>query len=427
MFSMIAPFLLFFLAYAPQTTTFTGEWLLTWDQMGTQYLRVSVTQDGAAAKVTWENESFQCMLANNVCEGTVTENDNSKAGKVKITMNGDEIKGEGADLEGAFTFIGKRSPALPPGGPKTHKFEPTGFYNYFAWNIPPALHIFPGDTVETKSVDAGGIDENGARRARGGNPLTGPFYVEGAWPGDTLVVHLKRLRLNRGTAGSGTGIVPSALGPGYFRNLKMDEHFSGEWTLDREHGVARPAKPSEHMKDYTVLLKPMLGCIGVAPPQEQSFRSGYLGPWGGNMDYREFGEGVTLYFGVNHPGALLFLGDGHAAQGAGELTGDALETSMEFTFSVDLIKGKAPNMPRAENADYRMASGIANSLPDALQQATTNLSQWLAADYKLTANEIALVLGTAIQYDIAEVVDPLVHVVARIDKKVLASLGPIQK
>ena len=425
--NMIATLALFLLASAPQTTTFSGEWLLTWDQMGTQYIRVSVTQDGAAAKVTWENESFQCTLTNNVCEGTVTENDNPKAGKVKITMNGDEIKGEGADLEGAFTFIGKRPPAPPPGGPTTHKFEPTVFYNYFAWNIAPALHIFPGDTVETKSVDAGGIDENGVRRAPGGNPLTGPFYVEGAWPGDTLVVHLKRLRLNRGTAGSGTGIVPSALGPGYFRNLKMDEHFSGEWTLDREHGVARPAKPSEHMKDYTVPLKPMLGCIGVAPPQQQSFRSGYLGAWGGNMDYRAFGEGVTLYFGVNHPGALLFLGDGHAAQGAGELTGDALETSMEFSFSVELIKDKGLNMPRAENAEYHMASGIANSLPEALQQATTNLSQWLAADYKLTPNEIALVLGTAIQYDVAEVVDPLVHVVARIDKKALATLGPNQK
>jgi amidase len=109
------------------------------------------------------------------------------------------------------------------------------------------------------------------------------------------------------------------------------------------------------------------------------------------------------------------------------LTGDALETSMEFSFSVDLIKGKGLDMPRAENAGYRMASGIANSLPEALQQATTNLSQWLAGDYKLTPNEIALVLGTAIQYDVAEVVDPLVHVVARIDKKALAGLGPIQK
>jgi amidase len=420
---MIGILALFFLASAPQTNTFSGEWLLTWDQMGTQYIRVSVKLDGAAADVTWENESFKCTVAGNACEGTVTENGNPKAGKVKISMSGDEIKGEGADLEGTFTFIGKRSPAPPAGGPKTHKFEPSTFYNYFAWNIAPALHIFPGDTVDTKSVDAGGTDENGVRRARGGNALTGPFYVEGAWPGDTLVVHLTRLRLNRGTAGSGTGIVPSALGPGYFRDLKMDDHFSGEWLLDREHGVARPAKPSEHMKDYTVPLKPMMGCIGVAPPQEQSFRSGYLGTWGGNMDYREFGEGVTLYFGVNHPGALLFLGDGHAAQGAGELTGDALETSMEFSFSVDLIKGKALNMPRAENAEYRMASGIANSLPEAVQAATTNLSQWLTDDYKLTANEIALVLGTAIQYDVAELVDPLVHVVARINKKALAGLG----
>jgi acetamidase/formamidase len=391
--------------------------------MGTQYIRVTVTADGSAAKVAWENESFECTLTKGVCEGSVTENGNAQAGKVKIIVSDAEIKGEGFDLEGSFTFTGTRPSTPPAGGPRTLKFEPKVFHNYFAGNIAPALRIFPGDTVETKSVDAGGFDENGVRRARGGNPLTGPFYVEGAWPGDTLVVHLKRVRLNRNTASSGTGIVESALAPGYLRNLKMEEHFSGEWSLDHEHGVARPAHPSEHMKDYTVPLKPMLGCVGVAPPQEQSFRSGYLGPWGGNMDYREFGEGVTLYFGVNHPGALLFLGDGHAAQGAGELTGDALETSMEITFSVDLIKGHALNMPRAENADYRMASGIANSLPDALQQATTNLSQWLSADYKLTPNEIALVLGTAIHYDVAEVVDPLVHVVARIEKKALATLG----
>jgi acetamidase/formamidase len=422
--AMLTTLTFLLLASAAQLTPFAGDWQVVWDQMGTQYIRVTVTEEGSTLKVAWENESFECTLIGNVCEGSVTENSNAKAGKVKIIVSDVEIKGEGSDLEGAFTFTGARPPTPPAGGPRTLKFEPTVFHNYFAWNIAPALRIFPGDTVETKSVDAGGVDENGVRRARGGNPLTGPFYVEGAWPGDTVAVHLKRVRLNRNTAGSGTGIVGSALAPGYLRNLKMEERFSGEWTLDREHGVARPAKPSEHMKDYIVPLKPMLGCIGVAPPQEQSFRSGYLGPWGGNMDYREFGEGITLYFGVNHPGALLFLGDGHAAQGAGELTGDALETSMEFTFSVDLIKGHAPSMPRAENADYRMASGIANSLPEALQQATTNLSQWLAADYKLTPNEIALVLGTAIHYDVAEVVDPLVHVVARIDKKALARLGP---
>jgi acetamidase/formamidase len=246
--------------------------------------------------------------------------------------------------------------------------------------------------------------------------------VDGAWPGDTLVVKLNRVRLTRDSAVSGDRIVPSALAAGYFRDLKFDDKFSSDWKLDRASGVARLAKPSEHLKNYTVPMKPMLGCIAVAPPQEMSFRSGYLGSWGGNMDFSQLGEGATVYLPVLHPGALLFLGDGHAAQGDGELTGDALETSMEFSVTVDLVKSRSVPQPRAENAQFRMASGIANSLPEALQQATTNLSRWLADDYTLTPNEVAIVLGTAIQYQIAEVVDPLVHVVAKIDKKALAGL-----
>ncbi len=141
------------------------------------------------------------------------------------------------------------------------------------------------------------------------------------------------------------------------------------------------------------------------------------------MDYNQFGEGVTLYFPVYHPGALLFLGDGHAAQGDGELTGDALETATEYSFTVDLIRNRNLPMPRSENAQYRMASGIANGLQEAVQQATTNLARWLTDDFKLNANEVALVLGTSIRYDIAELVDPMVHVVAKIDQSVLAQLG----
>jgi hypothetical protein len=97
---MIVTFALFLLAFAaPQATTFTGEWLLTWDQMGPQYIRVSVTQEGAAVRVTWENESIQCTQTDNVCLGTVTENGNPEAGKAKITMNGDEIKGKAPTSE----------------------------------------------------------------------------------------------------------------------------------------------------------------------------------------------------------------------------------------------------------------------------------------------------------------------------------------
>ena len=124
-----------------------------------------------------------------------------------------------------------------------------------------------------------------------------------------------------------------------------------------------------------------------------------------------------------NPGALLFVGDGHAAQGDGELTGNALETSMDWTFTVDVIRGLSIQNPRLENGDYWMASGIANSLPEALQAATTNLSRFLEEQYKLNANEIGIVLGTAIRYNIGELVDPLVHVVASIEKRSLSRIG----
>src|SRR5262249_4171182 len=161
---------------------------------------------------------------------------------------------------------------------------------------------------------------------------------------------------------------------------------------------------------------------GVAPPQQQSFRSGYLGSYGGNMDYNQLVEGTTVYLPVYHPGALLFVGDGHGAQGDGELTGGALETSTQWTFTVDVIRGKNLNNPRFENAEYWMASGIANSLQDALQGATTNLSLFLQEEYKLNASEIGVVLGTAMRYEVAEVVDPQVHIVAKIAKSALAQI-----
>src|SRR6185295_19467015 len=164
-------------------------------------------------------------------------------------------------------------------------------------------------------------------------------------------------------------------------------------------GFAQLSKPTDKLRNYRVPLKPMLGCVGVAPPQGQSYRSGYLGPYGGNMDYNQLVEGTTVYLAVNHPGALLFVGDGHAAQGDGELTGNALETSMDWTFTVDVLR-RPMNQPRLENAEFLMAAGIANSLSEALQAATTNLSQWLEQDYKLNANEIGIVLGTGIRYEV---------------------------
>ena len=140
------------------------------------------------------------------------------------------------------------------------------------------------------------------------------------------------------------------------------------------------------------------------------------------MDYNQMREGTTLYLPVYAPGALLFIGDGHAAQGDGELTGDALETSMRVEFTVNVIKGESMGGPRAENDEFLMSLGIGNSLDDALKMATTRLVNWLQKDYKLEPNEAAIVLGTAMRYDIAEVVDPLVHIVAKVPKSALAQL-----
>jgi acetamidase/formamidase len=285
------------------------------------------------------------------------------------------------------------------------------------------MRINPGDTIRTTTVDAGGRDAKGVRRSMGGNPETGPFYVEGAMPGDTLSVKFHRIRLNRDSAGSGDRIVASALTPGYHRDAKYDEKFSSEWKLDRDGGYAALAKPTEKLKNFRVKLQPMLGCVAVAPPANQSLRTGWLGSFGGNMDYNGVREGVTVYLPVNQEGALLFVGDGHAAQGDGELNGDALETSMDVEFTVDLIRGKSTQGPRMESDEYLMASGISNSLPESLQIATTELARWLERDYKLSANESAIVLGTSIRYDIAEIVDPQVHIVAKISKAVLAALN----
>ncbi|MBI3665080.1 MAG: acetamidase/formamidase family protein [Acidobacteria bacterium] len=186
--------------------------------------------------------------------------------------------------------------------------------------------------------------------------------------------------------------------------------------------MAALAKPTDRLKNFKIRVQPMLGCVGVAPPGQQAFRSGNLGPYGGNMDYNQVREGTTLYLPVFQPGAVLFVGDGHATQGDGELTGNALETSMSVEFTVDLIRGKSLGQPRAENSEYVMISGIAGSLNEALRMATTGMSRWLEDEYKLSAGEIAMVLGSSMRYDIAEVVDPQVHVVAKLPKSLLAQI-----
>jgi acetamidase/formamidase len=405
-----------------QPADFSGDWVLSFQLYGeTDYQRMSVVAMGD--RLTAQAWGFK--LEGGLRDGKLEFHRPGKDGPT-VTMTGtarqDGMSGDISIDSLSGSWSASRIPARPPDAPREHVFEPTTFHRVFSGAIPPVLHIYPGDTVKTWSVDAGGMDGKGVRRSLGGNPETGPFYVQGALPGDTLVVKLKRVRLNRDTAFSSGSIAAHAITPGYLEDRKSAKDYDSQWVLDREKGVARLAKPTEALRNYTVPLRPMLGCVGVAPQGRMVFRTGYPGSFGGNMDYNRLCEGVTLYLPVYQPGALLFMGDGHAAQGDGELTGNALETSMDIEFAVDVIPRKSLAMPRAEDEEYVMAMGIARSLTEGLQVATTEMARWLEDGYRLNASEVASVLGTAMRYDIAEVVDPYVNVVAKVPKKVLAQI-----
>lgn len=314
-----------------------------------------------------------------------------------------------------------------PRAPRLHVFAPQAFYRSFSGSLPPALHIIPGDTVSTWTLDNAGRDSTGAIRSPAGNPLTGPFYIDGALPGDMIAIRLHRVRLNRDYAVAGDEIVGNALTPDYFRRIKEVLDFNARWRLDRERGVAMLEQPTSALRTFTVPVRPMLGGVGVAPPAGQVIDARESGAFGGNMDFNEIREGVTLYLPVFQRGALLFLGDGHALQGDGELTGDALETSMSIEFSVDVFPSNSSfrrriNSPRAESDEFLMAIGISGDLSDALRKATTDLARWLEVDYGLNGSEVASVLGTSMRYDIAELVGPDVSIVAKVPKTALRKL-----
>jgi amidase len=198
--------------------------------------------------------------------------------------------------------------------------------------------------------------------------------------------------------------------------------------LDTQHGVATPEKPAEHLKQYAVPLRPMLGCVAVAPGSAQAAPgTGDSGRWGGNMDFNEIVEGATIYLPVSVAGALLYVGDGHAAQGDGELNGNALETSMDVEFTVDVIPGKGVRGPRVESVTQIMAMGLSGSLDDAMREATANMAQWLTDKYNLTPSEVAQVLGTSAEYKVSEVADRNAGMVLKINKERLLPLAEAAK
>ena len=301
----------------------------------------------------------------------------------------------------------------------THRFTPTRFYNAIG-TAEAALVIADGDSVITATLDAAGFDERGKQVGERPNPMTGPFFVTGAVPGDALQVRIDRMTLNRATGWTFSTLATNVVDPAAV--TRLPERRQVEWAIDPASNTARLAEPPERLRDFVVPLAPMIGCFGVAPALGQALSTATSAQNGGNMDYRGFRPGVTVLFPVSVAGALFYLGDGHACQGDGEIVGTGIETSFEIAFTVKVLKGKRIGWPRGDNDEDIFTVGNARPLDQALQHATTEMLDWLAADYGLDGTAASHILGQAVRYDVANVFNPAYSVVCRVAKRWLA--GP---
>jgi amidase len=302
--------------------------------------------------------------------------------------------------------------------PATHIFEPSAFYRTIG-SHPPALTIASGDSVRTSTVCAAGRGRGNEQVTEGGNPQTGPFFIEGAEPGDVLAVRFDRIIPNRGTGWTRQLLAPNVVDPEFVRELSLppDGPPLDEWAIDLDAWTATLAAPETALGAFTVPLDPMLGCFGVAPARGQAISTATSGPHGGNMDYRGFRAGVTVYLPVAVPGALFHLGDGHALQGDGEIVGTGIEISMDVTFTAWVHRSGQPiGWPRAENDEFIMAAGNARPLDQALQHATTELLKYIGEETTLDYRAGSALLGQCIRYDIGNVFDPAYTVIAKVEK-----------
>lgn len=305
-----------------------------------------------------------------------------------------------------------------------YELKPSELKYTYAASYQPVARLKSGNILETNTADCFGnaIKKPGdtLSMATGDNPLTGPFYIEGAEPGDTLAVKILDIQVD-GNQGIG------ALAPGFgainstnytpMLNQPIKEKI---WFYPIDHTTNTATFQALDSK-YTVKipLHPFFGCIGVAPAGGEARSSVVPEAFGGNMDSPEASVGNTVYFPVNAPGAMLFLGDGHAAMGDGEVAGTAIEVPLRSRVQVRVIKGQKIGWPRFENNDYLMTVGAYRPLDDALRIAFTELVGWIHNDYGLSEMDAYELLSKVAEIRLSEMVDPNYVIVAKVKKSYL--------
>jgi amidase len=241
------------------------------------------------------------------------------------------------------------------------------------------------------------------------DPLTGPIYVEGAEPGDTLAVHIEHIEL----VGVGAqGIIPNF---GILDWPRLPLHF-----FEPKNGRI------EFLRGIEIEIRPNLGVIGVAP-REGAIPSIWPGDFGGNQDTKYVCAGSTVYLPVFHPGALLFLGDCHQIQSDGELCGVAPETDADVTVTVEVLKGKTIPRPRILARDRFMVLASAKTLEDSVKLAVRDAIDMFVEEKGLTEDEAYLLITLKADIEICQVVDPLMTVRVAMDREFWETLAPLPR
>jgi acetamidase/formamidase len=269
-----------------------------------------------------------------------------------------------------------------------------------------------------------------------GTAETGPFVIEGAEPGDLIVVSIEKLEPNRATGTSASVMTPNAIVPGSLGTKGAPV----TWAIDKTKGVVRlelqkvitnvdwATRYSPPVYEFP--LEPMIGAISTAPGGHDA---------GSTVAIAAAGTKVLLP--VYEKGALLTLGHGLARHGDGDVTGAGIETTLDVTFSVEVVKkkewphssvarastiaGEFPiEWPRIETSEYVGAIGTASTLHDALRHATTELHHWLDDDFGYSERSLSIFLGPAMEYEISSVAGPAFTVIAKVRKAYIPHITP---
>lgn len=291
----------------------------------------------------------------------------------------------------------------------------------------PVAHLQPGDVLATFTEDCFGgavrtVDDLPSKVCRMPylNPVTGPFFIEDAEPGDTLAVHFLAITPARTAGVSATFPHFGALTGTHTTATLQPPLEERVWLYDVD-ATAGMVRYCARNADYAVdlPLDPMHGTVGVAPAGFEARSTLTCDAHGGNMDTPELRAGTTLYLGVNVHGAMLAVGDGHARQGQGEVSGVAVEVAMHTTIAVEVVKGVATPWPRIESDTALMSVGCARPLEDAFRISQHDLVSWTAELTGLDTLDAYQLVAQAAGGLVGNVCDPNYTMLAALDKTFL--------